>query len=155
MHWSVNKLEYLNISSINTIISLFFRLPASALKVRAGSSIAEEGGEVRDVSRIIEHEDFDRFSIDFDLCLLRLASRLTLGKPISLAEKEIAVGTLVTVTGWGDLSEGGPAPSQLHEVSLNMRARDECIDIYGEDSFTDQMICAGGEGGKDACQVVS
>ncbi|KAF2880269.1 hypothetical protein ILUMI_25892 [Ignelater luminosus] len=125
---------------------------AATLSVRAGSSFQESGGEVRRVSRIIQHENYDAINIDFDIALLKLASPLSLGKSISLVAKEVATGTLVTVTGWGALSEGGSSPSQMREVSVNTITRDACKDAYGSSAITDRMICAGGEGGKDSCQ---
>ena len=60
-------------------------------------------------------------------------------------------GKTATVAGWGVTAEGGQFPDPLvpHEVNLPVLPAAECPGWNG--SLSD--ICAGGEGGKDSCQV--
>jgi trypsin len=65
----------------------------------------------------------------------------------------LTTGTPVVITGWGRLSDGGTAPSQLHHVLVNVMDYDECDSSYWEyGGITTRMFCAGvSEGGKDSC----
>ncbi|KAF2880268.1 hypothetical protein ILUMI_25891 [Ignelater luminosus] len=106
------------------------------------------------VSRIIQHENFDGRTIDNDISLLQLAQDIThpKSKAVGLVDQELATGTPVDVTGWGALREGGSSPIQLQTVTVNTVTRQECRAAYGQSAISDQMICAGGGGGKDSCQ---
>jgi len=71
--------------------------------------------------------------------------------------QDTAAGSMVTVTGWGTLNEGGLGlPNVLHKVDVPVVSDEECRASYaaaGVDSVADSMICAGlPEGGKDSCQ---
>lgn len=90
---------------------------------------------------------------------MELASPLSFGSaiaPITLPvlNESFAPGTLSQVTGWGVLTEGGTAASQLQVVDVPLISLEECRAVYGTFIVTDRMLCAGyTEGGKDACQV--
>lgn len=126
------------------------------MSVRAGTSFKGSGGVVIPVLRIMQHESYDRFSMDCDISVLELSWELTLGPTIDdiqLAEHEESAGTFVAVTGWGALSEGGSSPSKLQRVSIRIVTKEICTKAYGQEAITDSMLCAGGRGGRDACQV--
>jgi hypothetical protein len=60
------------------------------------------------------------------------------------------VGQVLTVTGWGDTTEGGVISNTLQKVDVNYVSQDTCVAIYGVNSAE---MCAGvTEGGKDSCQ---
>ena len=53
--------------------------------------------------------------------------------------------------GWGSTTLGGAYSDVLLEVELPVVTKQTCsADMFG---ITDNMICAGGEAGKDSCQV--
>jgi len=106
----------------------------------------------RTVSQIIIHEQYNHFSKDNDIALLKLSSPLDFGsgiQPICMPTSATVpdAGTTCAVTGWGATSSGGAASPTLLEVSVPILS--DC----GDNSVTEHMICAGyQEGGEDACQ---
>lgn len=63
-------------------------------------------GEVFEVEKIIEHEKFNRSSLDYDMALLRLKKSIKYSSTkryVKLAKKtdKISEGTLCMVSGWG------------------------------------------------------
>ena len=58
-------------------------------------------------------------------------------------------GTFCTT---GELTEGGSSPSKLHYVKLDILSNGECEKSYGSGNITDNMMCAKGANGEDACQ---
>ena len=55
-------------------------------------------------------------------------------------------------SGWGTTSYGGSGSDVLLEVSVPVVNHTTCVDTMGA-GITEGMICAGGEEGKDGCQV--
>jgi trypsin len=61
-----------------------------------------------------------------------------------------SVGQVLTVTGWGDTTEGGNISNTLQKVDVNYVSQDTCVAVYGVNSAE---MCAGVTGGgKDSCQ---
>lgn len=80
---------------------------ASGLRVRVASTRHASGGLLHKVQRIVQHEKYDSWVIDYDFALLELEEPLELGdlvKPIALPEQDDAVadGAEAVVTGWGN-----------------------------------------------------
>lgn len=136
-----------------------YRLSVSNLAVRVGSSFRNSGGVVVQVEKIFQNPDFDYWTVDYDISVLRLASPLSFGSaiaPVALPapNQPYEAGEVSSITGWGALNEGGSSPSQLQVVEVPLVSLEECRSAYGVESITDRMLCAGlPEGGKDACQV--
>lgn len=127
---------------------------ASALSVRAGSSLRGSGGKVIQVYKINQHPKYNPRTLDYDVSVLSLAERIPFGdstSPIALQGRGLGVndGEPGIITGWGTLSSGGPSSSQLQEATVNKINEQTCNEAYG--SITSRMICYGAPG-KDACQ---
>ena len=93
---------------------------------------SDEDGEVRDVVEIIIHPDYIPIRYNRDVALLRLSSPIVNIPSVALdirGEHE-ADGTLLTVTGWGALSEGGRSPDSLYEVDVPVVNQETCNDNY-------------------------
>ncbi|PSN50414.1 hypothetical protein C0J52_08569 [Blattella germanica] len=124
-----------------------------SIRIRAGSSYKEQGGSIHAISQVTMHPKYE--GGDYDVAVIKVAQPFQYSdsvQPITLATKEPEAGTQVVVTGWGDLSSGGSAPSQLQQVQVNIVDHDECSRAYGG-GVTDLEICAAvPEGGKDSCQ---
>jgi trypsin len=75
-------------------------------------------------------------------------------QPIAMTNLDPLPGTLAVVSGWGTLTEGGPIPTQLQAVEVNIISRTACKSAYAANGgITGNMICTGvPEGGKDACK---
>ncbi|RZC38769.1 uncharacterized protein BDFB_007927, partial [Asbolus verrucosus] len=134
-------------------------LTATDLLVRAGSTMADQGGQVKKVDKINQHPQFDSDTYDYDISLLHLSEPLNFGisvAPIKYTQQSYIIRDDVVgiATGWGRLSEGGPLPMELQKVELPTVNIDDCKAMYGPSyEITDRMFCAGyKEGGKDTCE---
>nr|ADB66713.1 trypsin 2 [Panulirus argus] len=129
------------------------------LQVVAGehNMAVNEGNEQAVVlSKIIQHEDYNAFTISNDISVLQLSSPLTFDdyvKAIALPAQGHAASGDCVVSGWGTTTEGGSTPNVLQMVTVPIVSDAECRDAYGQGEIDDSMICAGvPEGGKDSCQ---
>lgn len=139
---------------------VYFSMKPSYLLVRAGSTLLDQGGQVREVTSIILHELFDKITKDYDIAVLRLKENVDISKStqflnLPIQDSRVPDGTYGSVSGWGRLSQDGPVPVQLQEVKLPTLNDYQCQLIYsGLADITSRMFCAGVlEGGKDTCQV--
>jgi len=119
----------------------------------AGGSGASGSGETINVSRIIIHPDYARQGYP-DLALLELANSSN-AQPITLPSRNNPVpnaGESATVTGWGQISETGPATNELRESTMPVVGHDQCNSAYNGEIVEDAMVCAGTTSGdKDSC----
>lgn len=131
------------------------------MTAHVGSSNQRFGGYVIGVSQIIPHENFNRFTIDFDYALIRLSHPLPSNKKkiksvqLPTQDEELVEGTHCFVSGWGDTKNPLESRVILRAVSVPYVDHVSCDDAYKiVGGITEQMICAGyhEEGGKDACQ---
>uniref|UniRef100_A0A8C1EQF7 Uncharacterized protein n=1 Tax=Cyprinus carpio carpio TaxID=630221 RepID=A0A8C1EQF7_CYPCA len=114
----------------------------------------------RYVRLIIKHPNYNNFTNENDIALLKLRSPVTFTdyiRPVCLAAHNSVFnsGTDSWITGWGNIGEGVPLPSPnvLQEVEVPVIGNRQCNCLYGVGEITDNMICAGLlEGGKDSCQ---
>merc|ERR1711915_350945 len=118
---------------------------------------ADEGNEQNVVlSKIVQHEDYNSFTISNDISLLQFSEPLVFNdfvQPIAIAEAGHTASGDCVVSGWGTTTEGGSTPSSLRSVTVPIVSDQECRDAYGQNDVDDSMICAGlPEGGKDSCQ---
>ena len=100
---------------------------ASRLGVRVGShNLYSEDPDQADiaVSKVINHEDYDSWTITNDICMLQLDGSADLDSPVidiiaipPYPCPEYPPGTMCTVSGWGTTSEGGSLARQLMKVT--------------------------------------
>jgi len=132
---------------------------ASTFSIVAGDhSLQNVDGteQTRAVSRVIIHEEYDSWTIENDIALLKLTTPLTLNAAVQslplAPEGHDATGNGI-VSGWGTLTSGGSLPDLLHKVAVPIVSDKECEEAYGSGEIAASMICAGlDEGGKDSCQ---
>ncbi|KAJ8932956.1 hypothetical protein NQ314_014335, partial [Rhamnusium bicolor] len=130
----------------------------SAFSIRAGSSSINSGGQIIAASRILFHARYRRRLLDYDIALIQLVSPITIRNassiPLVPSGTGPATGAIATVTGWGDLTEGGNVSATLRVVQVPIISQANCRAAYNRTIVTDRMFCAGvlGIGGKDACQ---
>ena len=127
--------------------------------MRIGSSEYSQGGDLLQVHKIHQHENYSPSNIDYDYSILELATEIEFDEtkqPINLPEPDESVddGTLLDVSGWGNTQNSLESNKILRQAvvpKVNQSDCDEAYVMYG--GITDRMICAGyEEGGKDACQ---
>ena len=121
------------------------------------SDLRQADGQRLDVEHITSHPEYNPFSNDSDVAILKLASPSN-EQPISYvseANESLAhAGTVALVLGWGATNEGGPTTSQLQSVRIPIVSNataNEPISYNGD--VTDNMLAAGqASGGIDSCQ---
>ncbi|CAH0402287.1 unnamed protein product [Chilo suppressalis] len=140
----------------------FFYEP-SRRRIRAGATFRNTGGSVIYVEREFNHPTYGTLGYDGDITVVRLMAPLTYNPviqqaPIVAPGSVIRDGRPVIHAGWGAISQGGPASSQLLDVTIYTVNHELCRDRYltlrPPATVTRNMICAGilDVGGMDACQ---
>ena len=138
--------------------------PLPGDQVRVNSVDRQAGGQLIDIEQVHRHPNaFPGATVSgvyapprFDVNILVLADDVVDARPIAVATAaERALwneGTLLTITGWGRLSSGGPSSQYLQEARLPAVADADCDATFVEFDVQD-MVCAGyPEGGIDTCQ---
>lgn len=126
------------------------------IKIRFGSNFHNSGGYVRNILKIVQHQNYNATSIENDISLLKLARPLlyTLSvKSIGLALRPRKNNETCVVSGWGRTQVGGlgSASQQLRMVRVPFIETETCrkTSRYGP-MIKDNMVCAGlPQGGKD------
>ncbi|XP_059620668.1 trypsin-like [Phlebotomus argentipes] len=137
-------------------------LNPAAIQIMAGDvSIVRNDAaptrEVRFLSHIFVHPDYDIATMENDIAVLRLSLpfRLQQGvvSPQPLSRSIPAVGTVCNLAGWGTTAEGSNTPSPtLQRVDLDIIDTDRCNQSY-RGLLSANMFCAGHmAGGRDSCQ---
>lgn len=129
--------------------------------IRDGSSQYDTGGQVREVSNIINHPQYSQTKLINDVSILTLKHALQLSSSIAVIplEKANAVlpdGSAVIATGWGRICYNCDLPKTLQAVKLPIIRNDRCQKMYKRYAhqfrITNSMLCAGlPVGGKDSC----
>ncbi|MCJ8743769.1 hypothetical protein PDJAM_G00098070 [Pangasius djambal] len=106
-------------------------------------------------SRVIRHPEYDSWTIDNDIMLIKLSQPATLNnnvQPVTLPKSCPSAGTQCTVSGWGNTMSSTADPNKLQCLELPILSLWDCNKCY-PDMITKSMFCAGFlEGGKDSCQ---
>ena len=116
---------------------------------------ADEGPEQeRRVASAVMHPDYDWYTFENDICLLRMDSPFVLNTKVDIIPSA-SQGQIFTgrgqVSGWGMMAEDGLFPDLLMAANVTLRTDVECREAYGEEAVMDSMLCAGDEG-VDACE---
>ncbi|XP_047545974.1 trypsin, alkaline B-like [Vanessa atalanta] len=117
-------------------------------RVRAGSSTASSGGAVHNANRIIIHPNYNQFTINNDIAVLRLSTQFSFGSNVrvgSIAGANYNTGDnqSVWVAGWGFTSFNGRPSENLRHVQLWTVNQNTCQNVYGTSQITQNMLCAG------------
>jgi trypsin len=112
-------------------------------------------GEQIEVINEILHPQFDNETLDYDFMIIELARPASF-KPVKLQDPDFQLtpGELLTVSGWGDTTDGGNQSEVLLEVDVRAYDNKDCQKVYNLYNYTiqDNMFCAGGLPNEDSCQ---
>ncbi|XP_026759833.1 trypsin-4-like isoform X1 [Galleria mellonella] len=107
-----------------------------------------------EVSHVTQHPDFNRYTYDNDIAVLRLAEPLPehLYRPACLPDDDNSLeGEDAVVSGWGSTIEKGPASSIPNKAKVQIWTQDDCSGAgYGRRKVTPRMLCANAPE-RDAC----
>ena len=133
----------------------------SPSSVRVGMyNIGSNEGETHMVTQRIVHENYNSRTQSHDIALLKVSgvinpSYVRAKLPTAdVMQNAASPGKMLTVSGWGRLTEGGSTPTKLHEVDVPVVSKATCnaSNAYAG-AIDNTMICAGyAAGGKDSCQ---
>lgn len=131
--------------------------------MRVGSKNNRKGGLMVDIKRIVQHENWDENTIDFDYALLELSSPLKFTdkvNPIALPSKNeiLPFGTICELSGWGQTLNDSEPVEYLRKLSHSIMDQRECAtDVKDIRALTSRMFCAGpkgdGKSGKDMSRI--
>jgi len=140
-------------------------LSPSGVQVLLGEHDIETTAETdrirANIIQIVDHPTYNQAAeLDKDFSLLKLAEPIIFSdhphiRPICLPENdnEDYNNFDATITGWGTTSFGGVQSAKLQEVIVQVTSNSICQSKYLREKITDQMLCAGvNGGGKDSCQ---
>lgn len=125
-----------------------------------GHNLTKDYTDIRRVRKIIQHEQFNIFSFNNDIALIKLYKPVKFGpkvQPACLPDGSTTefAGSLTVISGWGRTGEKQNPSQVLRTVVVPVWSQEQCHETpYGASRITENMICSGyTEGGKDACQV--
>ncbi|KAL0850909.1 hypothetical protein ABMA28_006818 [Loxostege sticticalis] len=151
----------LNNRSILTAAHCTIGDTANMWRSRVGSTNANSGGTVLNTQQIINHPNYNRFTLDNDVSIIRTTSNIPFGGNVRagrIAGSNYNLGDnqVVWAAGWGRTSSNGPASEQLRHVQIWTINQNICRQRYAAvgDTITDNMLCSGwlDVGGRDQCQ---
>ncbi len=125
--------------------------------IYAGTTLLGDPQQVVAVTDRRAHPGYGAGGPASDVAVLTLSTPLSLdgagARAVELASSPTAAGTALTVSGWGDTSNGeGLYPNQLRAVTVHAIADATCAASYGVALAPAVMLCAGEPGGaKDSC----
>ncbi|XP_030582099.1 chymotrypsin A-like [Archocentrus centrarchus] len=103
------------------------------------------------VGRVFKHPNYNGFTINNDILLVKLATPAQLGtrvSPVCVAETtdNYPGGLKCVTTGWGlTRYNAANTPPRLQQAALPLLTNDECRNYWGS-KISDVMICAGASG---------
>ncbi|XP_059622535.1 trypsin-3-like [Phlebotomus argentipes] len=126
-----------------------------------GAHSRTTGGNSFSLSTVINHPNFDDFSLAFDVSVLQTATTIAFNnliQPIALGSEHIGGGITAVVSGWGMTSSPGSLANELQFVHVQTWTNTACRNILGSDRewwVFDHKICAGGVQGQGVCSADS
>lgn len=115
--------------------------------VRAGSSYANRGGQIRRARLVVMHARYNTYTANRDIAMIRVNRRFILNRfvrPIVLTRTGRRLPQRFFVSGWGSRREGGSATQRLRGVTIDKLNRRRCRTKYARAGvpITHFMFCA-------------
>ncbi|XP_041989297.1 transmembrane protease serine 9-like [Aricia agestis] len=138
-----------------TATHCIFEIEASRLSVLVGEyDVNSTRSAGLAVAHVFQHPDFNRYTYDNDIAVLRLAEPLPdhLYRPACLPNDDSSLdGVNAVVSGWGGTVEKGPPSNIPMKAEVNIWSEEECKGAgYGRRKVTPRMICANAPD-RDSC----
>ncbi len=125
--------------------------------IYAATTLLSDPQQIVAVTSSRTHPAYGASGSASDVAVLTLSTPIELdgvdARAAELASDPTPAGTAVTVSGWGDMSNGeGFYPNQLRAVTVHAVSDQACASSYGAALAPVVMLCAGEPGGaKDSC----
>ncbi|XP_051883966.1 chymotrypsinogen B-like isoform X2 [Pristis pectinata] len=114
-------------------------------------SIKTEPPSVLFLLQVITHPKWDRFTVNYDVSVVKLASPAHFNSKVSpvclaAASDYYPAGMMCVTTGWGRTrAHRTSRPDKLQQAALPLLSKASCMEFWGN-KITDIMICAGADG---------
>ncbi|CAL8128830.1 unnamed protein product [Orchesella dallaii] len=113
--------------------------------------------QVRNVSSIISHEDYNGWTFAHDIAIILTDKPFNWTehvRPVELPYPFQQTEGDVIISGWGTTQSGGFHADILQKVQVPIVDDETCKNAYAAVVILESMLCAGflGEGGRDTCQ---
>ncbi|KAK4877878.1 hypothetical protein RN001_010384 [Aquatica leii] len=130
----------------------------SQISVRAGSSIREQGGQLKTVFKKFVHPGYNNPRFDNDVSVLVLSEPLDLNNKVQVVQlatsDDVPDGAYATVTGWGH-TENYTLATTLQQLQSPKNSNADCKQHFGSIVNIDSMVCYGGVQGVTPCAADS
>uniref|UniRef100_A0A3Q1G234 Acrosin n=1 Tax=Acanthochromis polyacanthus TaxID=80966 RepID=A0A3Q1G234_9TELE len=139
-------------------------ISTNRFRVVAGLRVLSSPGDhvqIRRVSKVKMHEDYNKVTVDNDVMLMLLSSPFDFNDhvqpvctPQNVSHESILSFSSCFITGWGSAYYQGRLMNRLQEAQVELINSSTCNQSSWYNGFiTDNMICAGLESGDaDSCQ---
>ncbi|KAK2579374.1 hypothetical protein KPH14_003238 [Odynerus spinipes] len=148
-------------SWILTAASCVFNSRESDIKIRVSTASLATGGDNLDVSKVVVHDEFDKYVYFNDIALIKLREPAMFGEklqPIALpedADVKIEDDRTSFVTGWHQkIFQKTPVESELSVISVKTVNQKTCATAMPSyKPVSEKMLCAGNmTRGVETCQ---
>uniref|UniRef100_A0A670HL62 Trypsin-like n=1 Tax=Podarcis muralis TaxID=64176 RepID=A0A670HL62_PODMU len=124
------------------------------LGLQVPETLPKEKQQVIAAAKLVPHKQFNNYTLDYDIMLIKLAQPAVLGElvqPISLPSQCAIAGTQCLASEW--ISSNSDGTDNLLQCSyLPVTSDATCNNVY-PGRFTDRMLCAGQlDSSQDACK---
>uniref|UniRef100_A0A670K1R4 Peptidase S1 domain-containing protein n=1 Tax=Podarcis muralis TaxID=64176 RepID=A0A670K1R4_PODMU len=126
------------------------------LGLQVPETLPKEKQQVIAAAKLVPHKQFNNYTLDYDIMLIKLAQPAVLGElvqPISLPSQCAIAGTQCSCSGstyFGLTADGTDSLLQCSYLPVTSDAT--CNNVY-PGRFTDRMLCAGQlDSSQDACK---
>ncbi|XP_073833445.1 serine protease SP24D-like isoform X2 [Musca autumnalis] len=129
----------------------YVNVPVKYISIRAGSTIANEGGQVRQAEWSYVHPDYNLFGNDIGL--VKLSEPLEFNenvKAIPLAKQDPPTGVPVIISGWGRTRNDGAVVKMLQYTTLTALSSSDCRQRMA--GVPDSAFCLDHSIGHGACR---
>lgn len=109
-------------------------------RIIAGITLRSQknNGQIRNISQIIVHDDYNTVNNDNDMALIKLSTPLSFNQDvqsvpfatdIDVSSGLLDPGVIATITGWGWIDDFGNRPNHLQAANLPIISNQEAIDL--------------------------
>ncbi|XP_055625891.1 chymotrypsin-2-like [Toxorhynchites rutilus septentrionalis] len=127
------------------------------LQVMVGSIDRTIGGQLYDVELIINHPDFNQFTLNNDIALLRTIRPIEMSttvQPIKMGESPVLDGQIGTVSGWGMVDERMEAAVMLQFLDVRTLNYRDCAmrhNYHNANKIHSSSLCTTSLFGQGTC----
>ncbi|KAF2892687.1 hypothetical protein ILUMI_13484 [Ignelater luminosus] len=129
-------------------------ISSSKFSVVVGINKLDEEGTAYKVKDVRSHDNYNPFTVENDIAILKLSSPIEYNSkvaPVELEESEVDDGTEAALSGWGSTSWPGSSPNDLQHIILKTISNSDCKASHPSKQIFDSQICTFTKRGEGSC----